>query len=308
MRKIVISSLVLAAMGIGAAHQLQVPVSAVRGPTDTVSSKVAASQTERNALRAAIRGTVTARGGLSIRARPMPESAELGRYPRGARIDISCESPGESAGRDTRWWYRLADRSGWVAARYVRVSSSVPLCGEPELPGPSGPPGPTGPQGPAGPKGDAGPAGPKGDAGPAGPQGQTGPAGPKGDAGPAGPQGQTGPAGPKGDIGPAGPQGDTGPAGPQGDTGPQGSPGTASVSQGPEAGVTLLPRETSTLVSACGTGKKAISGGWLGGDEVIPVNSYQSQTATKGDSWTVEFHNISATQSYSITAFAYCAP
>jgi hypothetical protein len=71
---------------------------------------------------------------------------------------------------------------------------------------------------------------------------------------------------------------------------------------------TLTPGQTSALVAVCPAGQTAVAGGWIGGDEVIPVNNYQSTTVTPDDSWTVNFHNTSATQSYPITAIAYCTP
>ncbi|HET6354199.1 MULTISPECIES: hypothetical protein [unclassified Streptomyces] len=46
----------------------------------------------------------------------------------------------------------------------------------------------------------------------------------------------------------------------------------------------------------------------MAGDEVIPVNNYRSTSSNPDDSWTVNFHNLSSTQQYSITAIAYCSP
>ncbi|MFE9310695.1 SH3 domain-containing protein, partial [Streptomyces sp. NPDC006706] len=86
---------------------------------------------------------------MSIRARPTSRSAELGSYHSGARISVWCQALGESVDGDPEW-YRLANRSGWVAARYVSVSSTVPSCGQPGPQGPQGATGATGPQGTTG--------------------------------------------------------------------------------------------------------------------------------------------------------------
>ncbi|MFB6962975.1 SH3 domain-containing protein [Streptomyces sp. NPDC056309] len=244
-------SLALGAVSLGLACELQGSVAvAAPGLTDTVRSDVAATHVERSVFASAIPGTVTARTSLSIRAQPATRSAELGSYSSGARISVRCQALGESVDGNPEW-YRLASRSGWVAARYVRVSSTVPSCEQP---------------------------------GPQGPQGATGSTGAKGDAGAAGPQGATGPQG------------------------VQGSSGVADITTVVGDDVTLTPGQTRALVAVCPTGQHAVSGGWVGGDEVIPVNSYRSTSRKPDDSWTVNFHNTSATQNYDVTPLAYCAP
>ncbi|MGW4822583.1 hypothetical protein ACWEP4_27215 [Streptomyces sp. NPDC004227] len=202
---------------------------------------------------AAIPGTVTARTSLSIRAKPTTRSADLGSRSSGARISVWCQALGESVDGNPEW-YRLANRSGWAAARYVRVSSAVPSCGQP------------GPQGPEG------------------------------------PQGATGATGAKDDESN---KGDTGATGPQG---AQGSSGVADITTVVGDSVTLTPGQTRALVAVCPAGQHAVSGGWVGGDEVIPVNSYRSTSKRPDDSWTVNFHNTSATQDYDVTPLVYCAP
>ncbi|MFF3402325.1 hypothetical protein ACFYW6_27880 [Streptomyces sp. NPDC002659] len=62
------------------------------------------------------------------------------------------------------------------------------------------------------------------------------------------------------------------------------------------------------MVAVCPAGQRAVAGGWMAGDEVIPVNNYRSTSSNPDDSWTVNFHNLSSTQQYSITAIAYCSP
>ncbi|MFJ2562501.1 MULTISPECIES: hypothetical protein [unclassified Streptomyces] len=136
----------------------------------------------------------------------------------------------------------------------------------------------------------------------------TGPQGATGTTGATGPQGNTGATGPQGNTGGTGPQGTTGVTGPQGAAGPQGASAGANVTQVVGGDATLVPGQTLALVVVCPAGQKAVSGGWVGGDEVIPVNSYQSTSTNPGDSWTVNFHNTSATQSYDVTPLAYCSP
>ncbi|MFJ8347749.1 SH3 domain-containing protein, partial [Streptomyces sp. NPDC094153] len=212
-RRLTFLSLALGAVSLGLACELQGPLTAAAlGLSDTARSGLAATHVERNAFGAAIPGTVTARTSLSIRAQPTTKSAELGSYSSGARISVWCQAVGESVDGDSNW-YRLANRSGWVAARYVKVSGPVPPCGKP------GPQGPQGPQGATGATGATGPAGPQGVGGPAGPQGNTGAAGAQGASGP---QGVGGPAGPQGNTGAAGAQGASGPQGVGGPAGPQG--------------------------------------------------------------------------------------
>ncbi|MFD4973675.1 hypothetical protein [Streptomyces sp. NPDC058424] len=239
MRRLAFLSLALGAVSLGLACELQGSVAvAAPGLADTVRSDVAATHVERSVFAAAIPGTVTARTSLSIRAQPTIRSAELGSHSSGARISVWCQALGESVDGNPEW-YRLANRSGWVAARYVRVSSAVSSCGQP------------GPQGPEG------------------------------------------------------PQGATGATGPQG---AQGSSGVADITTVVGDSVTLTPGRTRSLVAVCPTGQHAVSGGWVGGDEVIPVNSYRSTSKKPDDSWTVNFHNTSATQDYDVTPLVYCAP
>ncbi|WP_234375555.1 collagen-like protein [Streptomyces sp. CB01373] len=138
--------------------------------------------------------------------------------------------------------------------------------------------------------------------------GSQGASGPQGATGGTGPQGATGATGPQGGTGVTGPQGGTGANGPQGATGPQGASGGADLTQVVGGDATLAPGQSTALVVVCPAGQTAVSGGWVGGDEVIPVNSYQSTSTNPGDSWTVNFHNTSATQSYEVTALAYCSP
>ncbi|GAA1180119.1 hypothetical protein GCM10009664_52950 [Kitasatospora gansuensis] len=188
-------------------------------------------------------GDVTSRIGQKVRAEPTTKSKEIGQYATGAKVRLACKVHGENVnGNDL--WYRLANRDGWMSARFVRNSAPVAFCSDTGAAGAAGVAGAQGPKGDAGPvwdptkatpeelakvkgdKGDAGAQGPKGDAGPVwdptkatpeelakvkgdkGDAGAAGAQGPKGDAGAAGAQG------PKGDAGAAGVQGAKGDAGP----------------------------------------------------------------------------------------------
>ncbi|MFE7211513.1 collagen-like protein, partial [Streptomyces sp. NPDC001698] len=126
-----------------------------------------------------------------------------------------------------------------------------------------------------------------------------------GAAGPQGASGSQGTAGVKGDKGEKGDKGDAGVAGPQG---VQGTSGVVDITTVVGGDVTLTPGQTRALVAVCPAGQHAVSGGWVGGDEVIPVNSYRSTSKKPDDSWTVNFHNTSVTQSYDVTPLVYCAP
>jgi hypothetical protein len=111
--------------------------------------------------------------------------------------------------------------------------------------------------------------------------------------------------GPSGPTGAAGAQGVVGPTGATGPTGPS---NTADISQqfGPTGA--LGPEGTTALVAVCPAGQVAVAGGWFSGDEISIVNSYRSTTTNNNDSWTVNFHNDSATDTYTVQAIAYCSP
>lgn len=72
-------------------------------------------------------GKVTARTGLLIRSYPSTSSRVLGSYEKDARVKLSCKAESEAVNGDV-WWYKLADRSGWLTAAYVDVYASLPTC------------------------------------------------------------------------------------------------------------------------------------------------------------------------------------
>jgi Collagen triple helix repeat (20 copies) len=197
--------------------------------------------------------------------------------------------------------------------------------------GPPGPQGPAGATGPAGPKGDQGAAGPTGATGPQGDKGEKGDKGDKGDVG-AGVKivgtvptqadlpttGTTGDAylvgghafvwtgsawtdagpvqGPKGDTGPAGPQGAQGPQGPQG---PQGT-AAASVHTQP---YNLGPDGEDVVTASCGSGQKAVGGGF---DSKGVVFIFESRPTGTDDGWQIDLGNADSNNSTSGSIYVVC--
>jgi uncharacterized protein YgiM (DUF1202 family) len=64
---------------------------------------------------------------LNVRKRPTTASDVVGGVRAGATVTIACKSTGEEVDGNSVW-YRLADRSGWVTARYVHNMGYVPYC------------------------------------------------------------------------------------------------------------------------------------------------------------------------------------
>ncbi|MFF4960011.1 hypothetical protein [Streptomyces sp. NPDC001222] len=71
---------------------------------------------------------------------------------------------------------------------------------------------------------------------------------------------------------------------------------------------TLAPEQTTAVAAVCPNGQTAIAGGWMAGDEVVPVRSFRTTSTTDNDSWTISFHNTSTTQGYPIIPIVYCVP
>ncbi|GGO85204.1 SH3 domain-containing protein [Wenjunlia tyrosinilytica] len=74
-----------------------------------------------------ILGRVVARSGVNIRSTPSTKGRVLGSFRSGALIKIECKVIGESVLGNNRW-YKLDDRPGFVAARWVQNLSPVPWC------------------------------------------------------------------------------------------------------------------------------------------------------------------------------------
>jgi Collagen triple helix repeat (20 copies) len=194
--------------------------------------------------------------------------------------------------------------------------------------------GPAGPAGATGPAGPAGPAGATGAAGAQGPQGSQGPQGPQGDQGPVGAglkivgtvatvgalptTGTTGDAYLIGGVlyvwtgsawtnaGPVqGPKGDTGTTGATGPQGPQGPSGTAAVTVHTEAftlAVNGASGDTQDVVVSCGSGQKAVGGGYSSTGNVFNLDT---RPTASDDGWAITVVNDDNTAS-SGTAYATC--
>ncbi|MDB1086388.1 SH3 domain-containing protein [Streptomyces sp. ACA25] len=73
------------------------------------------------------KGKVVSRIGVNIRAKATTHSKVIGGLPRGAVVNLKCKVKGQNvAGNNI--WYRLSDRQGWVAARYVKNLNHVRWC------------------------------------------------------------------------------------------------------------------------------------------------------------------------------------
>lgn len=92
-------------------------------------SQAAAQSGAQSAAQAAasVKGKVVSTVPLRIRASATTNSADLGSYAPGAVINLKCKVNGQTVDGNPRW-YKLADRTGWVAARYVQNLAAVPWC------------------------------------------------------------------------------------------------------------------------------------------------------------------------------------
>ncbi|MEU4888343.1 MULTISPECIES: SH3 domain-containing protein [Streptomyces] len=72
-------------------------------------------------------GTVISPSGVVKRAQPTTNSANLGSLAYHAQVGLNCKVHGQNVdGNDL--WYLLRDGSGWVTARYVQNTGTVPFC------------------------------------------------------------------------------------------------------------------------------------------------------------------------------------
>ncbi|MCT2594631.1 SH3 domain-containing protein [Streptomyces sp. N2-109] len=64
---------------------------------------------------------------VRVHLRPSTTAPVIGVIPRDSVIAIKCMIRGEMApGLNT--WYKLAKRTGWVNARYIRALDRIPFC------------------------------------------------------------------------------------------------------------------------------------------------------------------------------------
>lgn len=79
------------------------------------------------AAAAHVDGRVVSTIPLTIRSKPTTASTALGSYRPGTIVHISCKTNGQNVAGNPRW-YKLSDRTGWLAARYVVNLGTVPWC------------------------------------------------------------------------------------------------------------------------------------------------------------------------------------
>ncbi|MDK1475424.1 SH3 domain-containing protein [Streptomyces sp. 549] len=72
-------------------------------------------------------GKVVARSGVKIRAKATTASYALGGFNHGAHVKLACKVKGQWV-HGNQIWYKLADRKGWVTARYVKNLKHVNYC------------------------------------------------------------------------------------------------------------------------------------------------------------------------------------
>ncbi|MFF3017426.1 SH3 domain-containing protein [Streptomyces sp. NPDC057939] len=65
--------------------------------------------------------------GLGIRSGPGTGYAEKGKVATGAVVALQCKVNGQKVDGNSIW-YKLADGSGWIAARYAQNLNKVPFC------------------------------------------------------------------------------------------------------------------------------------------------------------------------------------
>lgn len=100
----------------------------VFGSSAAIASPAPAGTVTPAAARTAhVDGQVVSNLPLRIRALATTDSASLGNYAPGAIVHISCKVNGQNVDGNPRW-YKLSDRSGWLAARYVVNLGVVPWC------------------------------------------------------------------------------------------------------------------------------------------------------------------------------------
>ncbi|WP_327287286.1 SH3 domain-containing protein [Streptomyces sp. NBC_01198] len=88
-------------------------------PTGLVPASVRAA--------APVDGRVVSNLPLTIRSAATTNSTALGSYAPGTIVHLTCKKNGQVVDGNPRW-YKLSDRTGWLAARYVLNLGTVPWC------------------------------------------------------------------------------------------------------------------------------------------------------------------------------------
>lgn len=114
------------ALTVGAAA-LSVLGSSPAGATAVQSSPATLSTPTAAKAVTHVDGKVVSSVALRIRAKATSDSTNLGSYAPGTIIHLKCKVNGQTVDGNPRW-YKLSDRTGWVAARYVQNLGTVPWC------------------------------------------------------------------------------------------------------------------------------------------------------------------------------------
>ncbi|NLU69412.1 SH3 domain-containing protein [Streptomyces sp. HNM0574] len=72
-------------------------------------------------------GTVTSRTGLNVRARPSTSAPVVGFLKYREQVGLKCKVRTVPVDGNPIW-YKLRSQKGWVTARYIKNTGSVPWC------------------------------------------------------------------------------------------------------------------------------------------------------------------------------------
>ncbi|MEE4544796.1 SH3 domain-containing protein [Streptomyces sp. V4-01] len=103
------------------------PVSAGQAAHSSAQQPSAAQPAAPQPAAAHVDGRVVSNLPLTIRSLATTNSTALGSYAPGTIVHIACKKNGQTVDGNPRW-YKLSDRTGWLAARYVVNLGTVPWC------------------------------------------------------------------------------------------------------------------------------------------------------------------------------------
>lgn len=103
------------------------PASVEPATAKPTSTKPTTAKPASAAATSYARGKVVSAVALRIRSRATTNSTALGSVAPGAAVKLACKLHGQKVGGNDLW-YNLADRPGWLAARYVQNLGAVPFC------------------------------------------------------------------------------------------------------------------------------------------------------------------------------------
>ncbi|MEU9008102.1 SH3 domain-containing protein, partial [Streptomyces sp. NPDC048551] len=70
---------------------------------------------------------VTSGQGLGVRSGPGTDHEKTDKIPNGTVVKLQCKVNGQTVDGNAIW-YKLADGSGWIAARYAQNLNKIPVC------------------------------------------------------------------------------------------------------------------------------------------------------------------------------------